>query len=121
MLLLVVMSEPSCRHAFETDGERTAAIAITDKAEEQAGLIAVHRVVPHLVDQQQRTGHVLSALQPGGWHMCVGPQRGRQRVEAVVLDRETDLDRPDSEAHEEVAFPNAWRTLHQDHLGVPDP
>ena len=31
-------------------------VAITDKAEEQAGLIAVHRVVPHFVDQQHRTG-----------------------------------------------------------------
>ncbi len=36
------------------DDHGAAAIAVADEPEEQARLLAVHRVVSHLVDQQQR-------------------------------------------------------------------
>jgi hypothetical protein len=121
MLLLVVMSEPSSRHGFETDGERAAAVAVTDEPEEQARLLAGHRIEAHLVDQQEGAGHVFPALDPGRGQMGVDPQRGQQFVETEILDREAELDGPDAEAHEQMRLSHPGRALHQDDLGVPDP
>ena len=102
MLLLVVMSEPSCRHSVETDGERGETVAVADQPEEQAGVCAVHRIGAHFVDQQQRAGHVLAALQPGGWKTGIRAQGGEEFIEPEVRHRDPDLDRPDAEAAKQV-------------------
>jgi hypothetical protein len=45
-----------------TDGSTWAAtIAVTDEAEEQAGIFAVHRIAAHLIDQQHRADAALLA------------------------------------------------------------
>jgi hypothetical protein len=64
---------------------------------------------------------VLAALQSGGWQVRVGLERRQQLVEAEVLDREAELDRPDAKSYKQMTFPDTRRPLHQDHLGVADP
>ncbi len=72
---------------------RQRVLVVADKAEEQAGLLAGHRLEAELVDEQEGGRHVLAALQPRRRHLGIGAERGHQLVEAEVLHREAELHR----------------------------
>ena len=56
-----------------------------------------------------------------GRHMGIGLERGRKFIEAEVLDREAELDRPKARSDKDVALADARRALQETRLGVADP
>jgi hypothetical protein len=84
------------------DDHGATTVAVADQPEEQGSLLAAHGIVAHLVDQQQRRGHVLPPFQPGGRHGAVDLERRHQLVEAEILHGEAELDGLDAERNAEM-------------------
>ena len=66
------------------DDDGAAPVAVRDQPEEQAGLLAVHRLEAQLIDDQKRHIHVATSSEPGRRHSGIRLQGGHQLVEAVV-------------------------------------
>jgi hypothetical protein len=80
-------------HAFVGgDQDRAAALAVSNQSEEQAGLLAAHRLEAELVDDEQAGGEVLATAQACGRQVRIGLEHDLQLVEAVELRGEAVLD-----------------------------
>ena len=117
---LEVRSEPSSRHAFETDGERALFIARVYELEEEVGPSRGNRQVADLVDDQERGAGMEADLlrQPA---LPLGlAQRFDQFGKARSIDAPAGLDGGDPKRRGQVALAGAGWAKEVDDLGPPD-
>jgi hypothetical protein len=103
------------------DQDRATPVAVGHEPEEQAGLLAVHRLEAELIDHQQGSREVLAPAQLRGRERGVAAQLVQQLVEAEVLHRETLLDRLHAKPDGEMGLADPGRTLDQHRLGPAHP
>jgi hypothetical protein len=117
---LEVRSEPSSRHRFETDGERTALVTGVDELEEEIAAAGCHREISDLIDDQQGEAteeadlFVEHALALG---LCEGPD---QIGEGGEVDAPAGFYRLDAERDRKMAFAGARRAEEVERLTAID-